>query len=303
MNYEAVTRGFVSFLTIGMIFSARNVTFVFSFNAEKANLDGQIYEGLSLVLALGLFVLGYVVSMTYTSIFYHRALCHEALTVPKWMIKFIEHTGMLMTGIDPKGWICMHRLHHQHSDTKLDPHSPVHTGFWYTFIKNHKSFERILIRLIKHDEKYERIVNDIPFDVHYLNRKGFWYVPFVAHFVIGFAISAYFDNFFAGIGYFLGICGHPLQGFMVNAFGHSIGYRNYNAPDNSTNNTFVAWTCFGEGYQNNHHQHPRSPKFSIRPGEFDPGYVVVRILSLFGMVKIHRSSIPTWFSAGKTATE
>jgi stearoyl-CoA desaturase (delta-9 desaturase) len=47
---------------------------------------------------------------------------------------------MLVTGIDPKVWVCMHRLHHQHSDTPLDPHSPAHTGFWYTFIKQHKSF-------------------------------------------------------------------------------------------------------------------------------------------------------------------
>lgn len=245
-----------------------------------------------MLLAIGLFAFGYLVSMSYTSIFYHRALAHEALSIPNWMRTFIQHSGMLVTGIDPKGWICMHRLHHQHSDSPLDPHSPHHTGFWYTFIKQHKSFETVIVKLMKNDPKYTVVVKDIPFDVHFLNRSGFWYVPFVAHALIGYTIAIYFQNPLAGCGYFFGICGHPIQGFMVNAFGHSLGYRNFECPDKSTNNTFVALTCLGEGYQNNHHQFPKSPKFSLKATEFDPGYVVVKFLAIFGIVKIKKHQIP-----------
>jgi stearoyl-CoA desaturase (delta-9 desaturase) len=245
-----------------------------------------------MLLALGLFVFGYVVSMTFTSVFYHRALAHEAIEISPRMKKLIGLTGMLITGIDPKGWVCMHRLHHEHSDTPLDPHSPAHTGFWYTFIKQHKSFERILVKLIKRDKEFEKIVRDIPFDVHFLNKMGLWYVPFVLHAVVGVIIGTAFDNYLAGIAYFIGICGHPLQGFLVNAFGHSIGYRNFNCPDQSTNNTFVALTCFGEGYQNNHHRFPTSPKFSIRSSEFDFGFGIIKFLSLLNVVKIYRDQIP-----------
>jgi stearoyl-CoA desaturase (delta-9 desaturase) len=245
-----------------------------------------------MLLAFGLFFFGYFISMTFTSIFYHRALAHEALEISERFKKFIGLTGMMVTGIDPKGWVCMHRLHHQHSDTPLDPHSPAHTGFWYTFIKQHKSFERILVKLIKKDPQYERVVSDIPFDVHYLNKIGLWYLPFVLHGLLGFVIAQYVENAWAGVAYFFGICGHPLQGFLVNAFGHSIGYRNFDCPDQSTNNTFVALTCFGEGYQNNHHRFPSSPKFSLRFFEIDPGYGVVKVLSTLGMLKIKHQQIP-----------
>jgi stearoyl-CoA desaturase (Delta-9 desaturase) len=250
-----------------------------------------------MLLALCLFAFGYFVSMTFTSIFYHRVLAHNAASVSDRVKKFIGATGMLVTGIDPKGWVCMHRLHHQHSDTPLDPHSPAHTGFWYTFIKQHKSFEKTIIRLIKRDQSYERIVTDIPFDVHYLNRKGLWFLPFVLHALIGAVIVMFTDNLSAGVGYFLGICGHPIQGFMVNAMAHSIGYRNFNCPDQSTNNTFVALTCFGEGYQNNHHQYPCSPKFALKRGEFDFGYLVLKAFAFFGVLQIKKNQIPRNFEA------
>jgi hypothetical protein len=32
--------------------------------------------------------------------------------------------GNWLTGLDPKAWVVMHRMHHEHSDTPKDPHSP-----------------------------------------------------------------------------------------------------------------------------------------------------------------------------------
>jgi stearoyl-CoA desaturase (delta-9 desaturase) len=61
----------------------------------------------------------------------------------------------------------------------------------------------------------------------------------------------------------------------VNALAHKYGYRNFEVADQSRNNTFVAWFVFGEGYQNNHHAHPESAKFSFRPLEIDSGYAMV----------------------------
>lgn len=247
-----------------------------------------------MITGILIFTICYIITITYTSIFYHRALAHNALTLPKYMIKFIEKTGMYVTGIDPLAWICMHRMHHIHSDTKEDPHSPCHTGFWYTFVKQHKSFERTLIRLIRRDKKFTGIVKDIPFKIHWLNRRGLWYLPFVAHMVIGLLLGLVTKNVFIGCGYFFGMCSHPIQGFMVNSFGHAVGYRNFDHPDNSRNNTLVAWLVFGEGYQNNHHQYPNSPKFSVRNFEIDFGYLMVKFLALFGIVKIKYKNIAKW---------
>ncbi len=245
-----------------------------------------------MLTAFIIFFIGYLVSMTYISVFYHRGLAHGGIDLPNWLLKFIDLTAMPITGIDPKGWSAMHRLHHEHSDTELDPHSPVHKGFWYTFILQHKSFERILIKLIKKDPELTKLVSDIPFDVHWLNKRGLWYVPFLLNILIGIGMGAVSGNWLLPFAWFLGISGHPIQGFLVNSFGHSVGYRNYDYPDNSRNNTFVAWTVFGEGYQNNHHQFPNSPKFSMRSFEIDPGWGVASVLDLLGVIKINRQFVP-----------
>ena len=34
----------------------------------------------------------------------------------------------------PVQWAGNHRYHHRHTDTELDPHSPVHQGFWYAHV-------------------------------------------------------------------------------------------------------------------------------------------------------------------------
>ena len=34
----------------------------------------------------------------------------------------------------------------------------------------------------------------------------------------------------------------------------------------------------GEGLHNNHHGHPRSPKFSFRMSEFDPAWPLIKLL-------------------------
>ncbi|HUK46425.1 MAG TPA: hypothetical protein VLW06_02490, partial [Terriglobales bacterium] len=58
---------------------------------------------------------------------------------------------------------------------------------------------------------------------------------------------------------------------------HALGSRNFD--NTATNLRFVAWITAGEGLHNNHHAYPTSAKFSIRRGEFDPSWVVVKILS------------------------
>jgi stearoyl-CoA desaturase (delta-9 desaturase) len=242
--------------------------------------------------AVIIFFIGYVISMTYISVFYHRGLAHGGVELPNWLLKFIDKTAMPIIGIDPKGWTCMHRLHHEHSDTELDPHSPVHKGFWYTFILQHKSFERVLVKLIRKDPTYTKVVSDIPFDVHWLNKKGLWYVPFVGNLLVGVLMAIVFDNWLVAPAWFIGISGHPIQGFLVNSFGHYSGYRNFDYPDNSKNNTLVAWFVFGEGYQNNHHQYPNSPKFSLRSFEIDPGWLATSVLDIIGVIKINRQFVP-----------
>src|SRR5205085_10906322 len=46
--------------------------------------------------------------------------------------------------------------------------------------------------------------------------------------------------------------------WLVNSAAHLWGYRNYDTPDDSRNNIWVAILAAGEGWHNNHHADPRS---------------------------------------------
>ena len=238
--------------------------------------------------ALIVFIICTFISMTFVSVFYHRGLSHQAVELPQWLIKFLEKFGVLIIGIDPKIWACMHRLHHQHSDTKLDPHSPHNDGFFGLFWSQ-KSFYLNLVPELKNPKSsYSELVSDIAMDIHWLSKHNLWWLPHVMHFLIAIALAFVFDNYLLAPAYFLGIAIHPIQGWFVNAFGHSRGYRNFNSSDKSTNNTLVAYFFFGEGYQNNHHQYPDSAKFSVKRSEFDPGYLVARVLHSLKIIRIKK---------------
>jgi len=82
-----------------------------------------------LVILLG-FIWWTIISHFGASILLHRHYCHRQFNVPKWF----EAVGLFMLMIavvrTPIGWIASHRMHHAHSDTEEDPHSPVHVGVW-----------------------------------------------------------------------------------------------------------------------------------------------------------------------------
>ena len=81
---------------------------------------------------------------------------------------------------------------------------------------------------------------------------------------------------------------HPIQGALVNYFGHKSGYRNFDIEDNSKNNLLVALIIMGEGYQNNHHR-PHSAKFGVKWFEINFGCVLCKVAKRMGIIKtIHK---------------
>lgn len=244
----------------------------------------------SLAVMLVVFLIGYLINVFYITVLYHRGLTHRAIVMKPWVEKFLSHSGNWLTGIDPKAWACMHRMHHIHSDTSEDPHSPVHFGIFGVMIGQLRSYERILYHLIRQNPDYTKVVADINFDVNVLNRKKLWMLPYLLH--VGVAVLAGYFTSSIGIGlaYFLGIMSHPIQGWLVNSFAHSSGYRNFDCPDNSKNNTLVSIFVFGEGYQNNHHANPGSANFAFKPWEIDLGYGLCLLAKGLGLIEIPAGS-------------
>ncbi len=232
------------------------------------------------------FLVGYIINVFYITVFYHRGLTHGALKFSPRIEKFIAATGPWITGIDPKGWILMHRLHHLHSDTELDPHSPVNLGIFGVAKGQLHSYEQALRRLMRKEPAYTEIVKDLNFDVNIINQSKLWMLPYATHLIIAVALGFISHSVLIGSAYYLGMMSHPIQGWMVNALAHHYGYRNFETTDNSKNNAFVAWFVVGEGYQNNHHTYPHRANFAVKPFEIDLGYMLCKIAAKFNVLKI-----------------
>ena len=244
-------------------------------------------------LCLLVFISTYCLNMTFISIFYHRGIAHESVFLSARLRRFVIVAGSWITGIDLKSWVCMHRMHHAYSDTLKDPHSPKRWGIFGTLIGQLISYNKTLRELDLKNPDYTAMVHDLDFDVNILNRKNISMLPYAIQLAIAITCGWVFNCWLLGSAYFFGMMSHPIQGWLVNSFGHAVGYTNFDVSDDSRNNTLVAWLCFGEGYQNNHHRFPKSAKFSVRWFEFDMGYMVANILARFGMLKISKVNFTT----------
>jgi len=245
------------------------------------------------LLGLLIFFLTYLLNTFYISVLYHRGLAHGAVTLRPRLRKLVIHTGNWVTGMNPKAWCCMHRLHHLHSDTPDDPHSPVHCGVLGVMLAQLRSYEKSLRGLIHDQEPYVSLTKDLDFPVHWLNRRRLWFLPYLLHGAIAVGLGSALASPWVGFCYAFGLMSHPIQGWMVNALAHKFGYRNFSTPDNSKNNTLVAWLVMGEGFQNNHHFNPRSAKFSVDTREIDLGYGICCLAHKFRFLDIHRPEIRT----------
>jgi stearoyl-CoA desaturase (delta-9 desaturase) len=54
----------------------------------------------------------------------------------------------------------------------------------------------------------------------------------------------------------------------------------------------VALLTFGEGWHNNHHAHPTSARHGLAWYEFDPSWLLIKVLKKLGIAKsIHVASV------------
>lgn len=233
------------------------------------------------------FFLAYFLNVVTISVGYHRGLAHKALRLSPAFRRIVIAGGSWVTGLDPKAWVVMHRLHHEHSDTPEDPHSPVNVGILGVGGEQLRSYKRVLVGLLKNDPRYLKYTRDLDFELNALNRNRRWYFPYLLHAGVGLTLGFSVGGLL-GLAYFLGMMSHPVQGGIVNSLGHAWGGRNFPTADNSRNNHLAAWLIFGEGFQNNHHRYPASATFSFRRREVDLGYGICVVMERLGLLEIDR---------------
>lgn len=223
-----------------------------------------------------------LVANVATTVYLHRALSHRALTLSPGVAWVFRLVVWVTTGIRPRQWVAVHRKHHAYTDVEGDPHSPVLLGWVRVQIANVALYRREA----RNPDTLARYAKDLPadrFDRLFFDRA-----------LLGLGV---------GIGALMILLG-PLTGALaafvhlnlylggsaaVNAIGHHFGRRPY--PNSAGNLQWLAFLTAGEGLHNNHHAAPTSARLSHRWFEIDPGWWVIRTLSVMRLAKVRLSEV------------
>jgi stearoyl-CoA desaturase (delta-9 desaturase) len=213
------------------------------------------------------------------TLYLHRAQAHRALELHALPAHFFRFWLWLTTGMSTRAWVAVHRKHHAHCDRAEDPHSPQVHGLRKVLLQGAELY-RAEARNVQTLARYGAGAPD-----DWLERRvyarlswqgvGLLLVLNVALFgAIGLSVWA------------VQMAWIPLAAAgVINGLGHYWGYRNFEVPDASTNLSPWGLVIGGEELHNNHHTYPTSAKFSVRPGEFDLGWLYIRALQALGLAR------------------
>jgi stearoyl-CoA desaturase (delta-9 desaturase) len=103
-----------------------------------------------------------------------------------------------------------------------------------------------------------------------------------------------------------GVCLRVVLGlhatWLVNSATHMWGRRRFATRDDSRNNWWVALLTFGDAWHNNHHAHPTSARRGLAWYEFDPSWILLKLLMLLGIAKsVHVATIKGVLTQRKAA--
>jgi len=224
------------------------------------------------------------ITIAAVTIFLHRSQAHRALDLAPLPSHFFRFWLWVTTGMVTKEWVAVHRKHHAKCETEEDPHSPQFHGIRKVLLDG-VALYRVEAR---NPETRSKFGHHTPND--WLERHV--YTP---HCVMGVALMLIIDLLlFGALGgavWAVQMLWIPfLAAGVVNGVGHWWGYRNFEAPDASTN--IAPWGIIigGEELHNNHHTYPTSAKLSVKPHEFDIGWVYIRILEWLGLATVRKTA-------------
>lgn len=222
-------------------------------------------------------VLNWVVASLGVGIGYHRLLTHRSFKAPKWLEYVLTAFGSLAIQDGALKWVTTHRIHHAHTETEKDPHSPRESGYWA-----HLGWI-ILGKAQGHDDAaFARYVPDLAKDSVHVVMARYYYVFTIILGLILFAVGGWPMVLW---GIFLRTVFGWHSTWIVNSITHLWGSRRFSTRDDSTNNGLVALFSFGEGWHNNHHAHPTSARHGLAWYEFDFNWLTIRLFEKLGWAK------------------
>ncbi len=222
------------------------------------------------------------ITIASVTIYLHRYQTHRALTLHPIISHIFRFWLWLTTGMVTAEWVAVHRKHHATTDVEGDPHSPVVLGIKKVFWEGRELYTKAS----KDKDMVDKYSHGTPDD--WIERN-----LYKKHSGAGVRLMLLIDILLFGVP---GITIWAIQMMwipvwaagVVNGIGHFWGYRNFECPDAATNVFPWGFWIGGEELHNNHHTFASSAKFSVKPWEFDIGWMYIRCLSFFRLAKVKK---------------
>ena len=235
---------------------------------------------LLLALVVGLAVT--ILANVCTTVYLHRALAHHALTLAPPVVFVFRVLTWLTTGIQPQQWVAVHRKHHAFTGKEGDPHPAELVGWKTVQLKNVAMYRREARNEVT-VARYAKDINEDAWDRRLFDHSVWGLTLGVVFLVVVFGPVVGLLAAFVHANLYLG------GSAAVNAIGHHFGRRRY---DNTAGNLhWLAFLTAGEGWHNNHHAVPTSPRLSHRWYEFDLGWLVIRGLRALGLAQLREPAL------------
>lgn len=223
------------------------------------------------------------ITMISVTIFLHRHQAHRALDLHPMASHFFRFWLWLTTGQVTKEWASIHRKHHAKCEQPEDPHSPHVYGIKTVLLQGYELYRKEA----NNKETMARFGHGTPND--WLERHVYTGYSFA-----GVVLMLLIDLALFGVPgltvWAVQMAWTPVMAAgIVNGAAHYWGYRNFEAPDASTNISPWGILIAGEELHNNHHTYPTSAKLSVKPYEFDIGWAYISLLQRVGLAKVKKT--------------
>ena len=222
------------------------------------------------------------ITIASVTIYLHRHQAHRAMDLHALPAHFFRLWLWLGTGQVTKEWVSIHRKHHAKCETLEDPHSPQAHGIKKVFWQGAELYRAES----KNKETVSKYGHGTPND--WIERNLYTRYSWQGVGLMMIINLALFGA--AGLSVWaVQMMWIPVTAAgIINGIGHYWGYRNFEAPDASTNISPWGIMIGGEELHNNHHTYPTSAKFSVKPYEFDIGWGYIRALEKLGLAKVKK---------------
>ena len=223
------------------------------------------------------------ITIAAVTIYLHRHSAHRALDLHPVVSHFFRFWLWLTTGQVTKEWTAIHRKHHAKCEQAEDPHSPHVHGIKTVLFTGAELYRQEA----KNQETLDRYGHGTPDD--WMERNLYTRFSWQG---VGLMLIINLALFGA-----LGLTVWAVQMMwipitaagIINGAAHYWGYRNFEAHDASTNISPWGIIIGGEELHNNHHTYPTSAKLSVKPYEFDIGWMYITILQSMGLAKVKKT--------------